>query len=82
VNEAFAKLPAQAGYYDLPDVRDFVCERLKIPDAAFDEGINVFLDQHNPPVTVGLTYERISSRRKPMVRTRDTTQVFNLIRRV
>jgi hypothetical protein len=81
LDDAFSQLTAQAGYYDLPDVRDFVCEHLKIPEGAFDEGINTLLDQKNPPVTVGLTYERISGRRKPMMRSRGTTQVFNLIRK-
>lgn len=82
LDAAFAKLPEQAGYYDLPDVRDFVCDRLQIPEAAFDEGVNVLLDQASPAITVGLTYDRISGRRKPMVRTRHgNTQVFNLIRR-
>jgi hypothetical protein len=82
LDAAFATLPSQAGYFDLPDVRDFVCDRLRIPEAAFDEGVNVLLDQPSPAVTVGLTYDRISGRRKPMVRMRHgNTQVFNLIRR-
>jgi hypothetical protein len=81
LEESFSQLPAQAGYYDLPDVRDFVCERLRFPEAAFDDAINILLDQKIPPVTVGLTYERISGRRKPMVRVRGNTQVFNLIRK-
>lgn len=82
VNKAFDSLKAQAGYYDLPDVRDLVCESLLIPEAAFDEGTNALLDLKKPPVTVGLTYDRISGRRKPLVRTRgDSTQIFNLIAR-
>lgn len=44
IDEAFSKLSPQAGYYDLPEVRYFVCDRLKIPEAAFDEGINHLLD--------------------------------------
>jgi len=80
LEKALASLPSQAGYYDLPDVRDFVCESMRIPETAFDEGVNVLLDRDNPPVTVGLMYERISGRRKPMVRSRGPTQVFNLIR--
>ncbi|HEV3440165.1 MAG TPA: hypothetical protein VG122_22545 [Gemmata sp.] len=83
IREAFSSLNAQAGYYDLPDVRDLVCESLLIPEAAFDEGINALLDLRQPPVTVGLTYDRISGRRKPLVRMRtDSTQIFNLIARV
>lgn len=80
IKEAFVSLKAQAGYYDLPEVRDLVCESLLIPESTFDEGINALLDQKQPPVTVGLTYDRISGRRKPLVRTRpDSTQIFNLI---
>lgn len=81
LDEAFGALEAQAGYFDLPDVRDLVCERLRIPEGAFDEGINRLLDQEPSPITVGLTYERISGRRKPLVRVRESTQVFNLLRR-
>ena len=77
----YATLPAAAGYYDLPELRDFVCEKLLIPEGAFDDGINALLDQQPPSLTVGLQYERISGRRKPLVRSRETTQIYNLIRR-
>jgi len=81
MDEGYASLPAAAGYYDLPELRDFVCEKLQIPEAAFDDGVNALLDQQPPPLTVGLQYERISGRRKPLVRSRETTQIYNLIRR-
>ena len=78
----FGKLQDQAGYFDIPDTRDAVCEQLLIPEAAFDEGVNALLDMKKPPVTVGLTYDRITSRRKPLVRTSaDSSQIFNLIAR-
>jgi hypothetical protein len=82
IDESFSRQVAQAGYYDLPQVRDFVCERLMIPEAAFDEGINELLDLQPSPITVGLTYEGITGRRKPLVRNRGAVQVFNLIRRI
>ena len=81
IDESFPQLTAQAGYYDLPQVRDCVCQKLMIPEAAFDDGVNELLDIQPPPVTVGLTYEGISGRRKPLVRNRQSTQIFNLIRR-
>lgn len=81
MEEGYTRLSAAAGYYDLPELRDFVCENLMIPEAAFDDGVNALLDQQPPPLTVGLQYERISSRRKPLVRSRETTQIYNLIRR-
>jgi hypothetical protein len=81
VDGAFAVLKEQAGYYDLPDVRDFVCDNLQIPEAAFDEGVLALMDKKIAPITLGLTYERISGRRKPLVRVRESTQIFNLIRR-
>lgn len=81
VMAAFDSLKSQAGYYDLPDVRDLVCQNLLIPEAAFDEGINALLDMKQPPVTLGLTYDRITGRRKPLVRARENTQIFNLITR-
>lgn len=82
VEQSLSKLPEQAGYYDLPQVRDAVCETLMIPEASFDEGINELLDLQPSPITVGLTYEEISGRRKPLVRNRQSIQIFNLIRRV
>jgi hypothetical protein len=81
IDEAFANLKSEAGYYDLPDVRDYVCEHLRIPEAAFDEGVNSLLDQTPPPLSPGLRYEGISARRKPLVRTKATGQIHNLIRR-
>jgi hypothetical protein len=81
LDAAYSTLEEQAGYFDLPDVRDFVCESLSIPEAAFDEGILALLDLPKPPVTLGLTYERITGRRKPLVRVGESTQIYNLIRR-
>lgn len=81
IDESFSTLPHAAGYYDLPDVRDFVCEKLMIPEAAFDEGVNELLDRQPSAITVGLQYEQISGRRKPLVRSRESTQIYNLIRR-
>ena len=82
VERAFAELPIVGGYYDIPDLRDWVCECLLIPDAAFDEGINQLLDRQPSPLSVGLQYDRISGRRRPLVRLGRTTQIHNLIRRI
>jgi hypothetical protein len=82
IDEAMTKLTPQAGYHDLPEVRDLVCEAMMIPEPAFDEGVNALLDRHPAPVTLGLGYERITARRKPLTRTRESTQIFNLIRRI
>jgi hypothetical protein len=81
LNESYSALPEQAGYFDLPDVRDFVCDKLLIPEAAFDEGVIALLEKPKSPVTLGLTYERITGRRKPLVRVGESTQIYNLIRR-
>ena len=80
IHEAFAVLVPTAGYYDLPEVRDNVSERLNIPEAAFDEGLNRLLDLDPRPMTVGLKYEGATGRRKPLVRDRGSTQIYNLIR--
>ncbi len=81
IEEAFAKLKSEAGYYDLPAVRDYVCEYLRIPEAAFDEGVNSLLDRSPSPLSPGLRYDGISARRKPLVRTKATGQIHNLLRR-
>ena len=81
IYKALEFLTPTAGYYSLPEVRDCVCEYLKIPEAAFDEGVNRILDLDPRPVTVGLQYEGITGRRKPLVRERGATHIYNLIRR-
>jgi hypothetical protein len=81
LDQAYSALPEQAGYFDLPDVRDFVCDKLLIPEAAFDDGVIALLEMPKSPVTLGLTYERITGRRKPLVRVGESTQIYNLIRR-
>ena len=81
VYEAFKNLTPTAGYFDLPELRDTVSEHLRIPEAAFDEGLNQVLDLSPCPVTVGLMYEGTTGRRKPLVRNRGSTQIFNLIRK-
>lgn len=82
IDDAFSLLSPKAGYYDLPEVRDVVCECLRIPESSFDEGVNRLLDLQPSPLTLGLQYEGISGRRKPLVRHRGATQIYNLIRRV
>ena len=80
LHDAFKVLAPTAGYFDLPEVRDSVCESLKIPEAAFDEGLNHVLDLDPCPFTVGFKSEGTTGRRKPLVRGRGSTQIYNLIR--
>ena len=81
IDQTFSELSPQGGYYDLPDVRDRVCELLRIPEASFDEGVNQLIDSQPAPLTMGLTYEKISGRRKPLVRSGESSQIYNLVRR-
>ena len=82
IDRSLGQLKRQAGYYDLPEVRDLVCAELRIPEAAFDEGVNQLLDLQPSPLTMGLTYDNISGRRKPLVRQRGSSQIHNLLRRI
>lgn len=82
MDRSLGKLKPQGGYYDLPEVRDLVCEELRIPEAAFDEGVNQLLDLQPAPLTMGLTYDNISGRRRPLVRQRGSSQIHNLLRRI
>lgn len=82
LDEAFSALSPEDGYYDIPEVRDWVCEHIMIPEAAFDDGINHLLDKRPPILSVGLRYEGISSQRKPLVRSRQDTHIHNLLRRL
>ena len=80
IDNAMLELTPVAGYHDIPDLRDTVCEDLLIPEAAFDDGLNRLLDSTPSPLSVGFHYERISANRKPLAR-RHTNQLHNLIRR-
>lgn len=81
IDNAMRVLTPVAGYHDLPDVRDTVCEDLLIPEGAFDDGLNRLLDRTPSPLSVGFHYEQISANRKPLVR-HQTNQLHNLIRRL
>lgn len=80
IDHAMHQLSPIAGYHDIPDLRDTVCEALLIPEAAFDDGLNHLLDRTPSPLSVGFHYQRISANRKPLLR-RHTNQLHNLIRR-
>ena len=82
IDRGMSVLTPVAGYHDIPDLRDVVCEGLMIPEAAFDDGLNHLLDQQPAPLSVGLQYERITGRRRPLVRTDQGSGLHNLIRRV
>ena len=80
IDKSMVALTPVAGYHDIPDLRDTVCENLLIPEAAFDEGLNRLLDRTPSPLSVGFHYDGITANRKPLVR-RQTNQLHNLIRR-
>lgn len=82
IDEAFCNLSPEAGYYDIPDLRDWVCQYLMIPESAFDDGLNQLLDRQPQVLSVGLQYDRITARRRPLVRQRRDAELHNLIRRV
>ncbi len=82
INDAFTKLVPRAGYYDVPDIRDTVCEHLKMAEASFDEGMYELLQIQPAPFTTGLQYDGISAWRRPLVRPDKTAQIYNLIRRI
>ena len=82
IDQAFSEMSPIGGYYDIPDLRDWVCEHLMIPEAAFDDGLNRLLDRQPAVFSVGLQYDKITARRRPLVRIRQNTQLHNLIRRV
>ena len=80
IDKAMLALIPVAGYHDIPNLRDTVCEDLLIPEAAFDEGLNRLLDRSPSPLSVGFHYDGITANRKPLVHRR-TNQLHNLIRR-
>ena len=82
IDKAFCNLNPVGGYYDIPELRDWVCQHLMIPDSAFDDGINHLLDRQPSVLSVGLQYERITARRRPLVRPRKDIELHNLIRRL
>ena len=81
VDKALSELSSEGGYYDIPDLRDWACQHLMIPEATFDDGINRLLDRRPSVLSVGLQYDRITARRRPLVRQRRNVELHNLIRR-
>ena len=81
VDKALSELSSEGGYYDIPDLRDWVCQHLMIPEATFDDGIDRLLDRRPSVLSVGLQYDRITARRQPLVRQRRSIELHNLIRR-
>lgn len=82
IDEAFCALSPVGGYYDIPELRDWVCQHLLIPEASFDDGINYLLDRQPPMLSAGLQYDRITARRRPLVRRGKQVELHNLIRRL
>ncbi len=82
IDQALSEMSPIGGYYDIPDLRDIVCEYLMIPEAAFDDGLNCLLDRQPAVLSVGLQYDKITARRRPLVRGRQNAQLHNLIRRI
>ena len=82
IDEAFCSLSPVGGYYDIPDLRDWACQHLMIPEAAFDDGLNYLLDRLPSVLSTGLQYERITARRRPLVRQRKDIELHNLVRRL
>lgn len=83
ISATMPELPAMSGYHDIPDLRDAVCEKLLLPEAEFDNGVNRLLDRSPAPLSVGLHYDRITANRRPLVRTQQGTgQLYNAIRRL
>ena len=82
IDQELSMISPVGGYYDIPELRDRVCEHLMVPEAAFDDGLNCLLDQQPAVLSVGLQYDKITARRKPLVRIRQNAQLHNLIRRV
>ena len=83
IDQSLVKMSIRGGYYDIPELRDSVCESLLIPEATFDEGLTSLLDTQPHLFSVGLGYDGISANRKPIIRNSNgASQVTNLIRRL
>ena len=82
IDQGLTVLSPEGGYHDIPDLRDWVCEYLSVPEAAFDDGLICLLNRQPAVLSVGLQYEKITGRRRPLVRPGQSIQLHNLIRRV
>lgn len=77
---AMKTLTERAGYYRIYEVRDRVCESLRLSQGMFDS-VFTYLYRNRPGLmTLGVDYEKITAKRLPIeVRDGNTSSLFNLV---
>jgi hypothetical protein len=78
--EARKQLAERAGYYRIYELRDRVCEALKLSQGMFDS-VFVHIYRSQPGLmTLGVDYEKITAKRLPIeVRDGTSSNLFNLV---
>jgi hypothetical protein len=73
-------LRERAGYYRIYEIRDRVCESLRLSQGMFDS-VFVYIYRTRPGLmTLGVDYEKITAKRLPIeIRDGNTSNLFNLV---
>jgi hypothetical protein len=83
VNElrrATEALVPRAGYYRIYELRDRICEALRISQGVFDSAFLHLYRSRQGEISLGVDYETITAKRLPLeVRDRGRSEFFNLV---
>lgn len=73
-------LTPRAGYYRIYEIRDRVCEALRIPQGVFDAAFLYIYKEKQGTISLGIDYETITAKRLPIeVRDHGRSEHFNLV---
>jgi hypothetical protein len=73
-------LMPRAGYYRIYELRDRICETLRISQGVFDSGLLCLYRSKQGEISLGVDYETITAKRLPLeVRDRGRSEFFNLV---
>lgn len=80
LRKAAAVLRPRAGYYRIYELRDRICEALRISQGVFDSAFLHLYRSKQGEISLGVDYETITAKRLPLeVRDQGRSEFFNLV---
>lgn len=80
LRKATSALVPRAGYYRIYELRDRICETLRISQGVFDSAFLYLYKSKQGEISLGVDYETITARRLPIeVRDHGRSEFFNLL---
>jgi hypothetical protein len=80
LRKATRALVPRAGYYRIYELRDRICEALRISQGVFDSAFLHLYNSKQGEISLGVDYETITAKRLPLeIRDRGRSEFFNLV---